>query len=265
MNKPIEKEKNPARPRHGSPARSNEIEPGATLLETPRLEPGKSMQETEIKPQVHSPLSEEKGLSPLDLFIITPRPIKEIDLAEGRDQVVLGLIAQGMTLSMIAEIPGMPSVYDVKKWSRKSTEFRDAMKIAEEARAEILADNALQVADQSTWQTSKADVLKIDTALRLAGAYDPDKFGNKSKVTSEHHESMTFIIKTGIDHSGEHMGLKPIVIEKEDPSDVLKREAEERKKQLEHKEKEQTYFESGKFEDDKISTLDKLSEDPTDA
>jgi len=140
--------------------------------------------------------------------------------------MICGFIAQNTSMSVIASLPGMPSVLEMKRWLKTQPKFAELMKTAEEARAEILADNALAVAAHSQWQDAKSDKLRIDVALRLAAAYDPNKFAAKQKISSEHHETLTFFINTGFEHPGESRRLKPISIETRDPSLVLKEEHE---------------------------------------
>ncbi len=160
----------------------------------------------------------------LELFVKKLDKYETAIYTDELGQIVAGFVAQNMSLSTIAQIPGMPSVLLVKQWIRREKSFAEIMKIAEEARAEVLADTALQVASDSKWQEAKSDKIKVDTALRLAAAYDPNKFASKSQVKSEHHETLTFFINTGFEHPGESRRLKPIDIEVRDPSTVLKEE-----------------------------------------
>lgn len=162
----------------------------------------------------------------LELFVKKVDRYETIPYTKEFGQIIAGFTAQNISLSAIAKIPGMPSVLTIKQWIRKEAEFSELMMLAEQARAEVLADTALQVASESVWQNARSDKIKVETALRLAAAYDPNKFASKQKISSEHHETLTFFIDTGFQHPGESRRLKPIDIETRDPSVVLREENE---------------------------------------
>lgn len=113
------------------------------------------------------------------------------------------LVGQGMALTSVSSLPGMPSVYRIKQWKSEIPGFRDKLKIAYQARAEILADAALATADQSEWKTAKSDKIKLETAQWLAGAYDPETFGAKTKISGDPSAPLTFLIDTGIRREGD--------------------------------------------------------------
>lgn len=133
------------------------------------------------------------------------------------------LVGQGLSLSSISMLPGMPSVYQIIQWSKKHPEFRSALSTAKEARAEILMDSALEIASKSKFSTKDADKIKIDIASKIAAALDPETYGNKTKISGDANAPLSFLISTGITRPGD--GLEPIEVklDKSDPAKLTEK------------------------------------------
>ncbi len=200
-------------------------------LPTPYKEPKRSSKQVRVnhkRPTEQTPLSGDVGVLDLELVVSKFRNTIPVPFNDYTANLVCSLVGQRLTLTAIATLPGMPSVTQVKQWENQYPDFKEKLSIAKQARAEGLADTALNVASESEFKTAQSDKIKIDLLMKLAGALDPDSYGNKSQVKSEHHETLTFLIKTGVpDAMGEYKHTKTIEIEKRDPSVVL---AEERAK-----------------------------------
>jgi hypothetical protein len=63
-------------------------------------------------------------------------------------EAVTDRLAEGETLKAIARDPDMPSYGTLRRWSRERFEFREALQAALHARADMLADEALALAEQ---------------------------------------------------------------------------------------------------------------------
>lgn len=127
------------------------------------------------------------------------------------------MVAQGMTPLAISRLPAMPGAHDIRHWENQYPKFRDAMKVARAAHAEVLADSALEIADRSTWQTAKADKIKVETALKLAACWDPDRYGSKTKISGDPNAPLTFLIDTGIRREGDTGEPKRVELDYSDP------------------------------------------------
>lgn len=134
-------------------------------------------------------------------------------------QTISYLVAEGWTLSALSAMPGMPSVLTIKSWCKNYPEFKEAMTLAKEARAEVLADAALLIASKSKFSTHQSDKLKIDTALKLASHLDRENFGSHTKVTTETDHKITYVIQTNV--PSQH---KTIEIDSRDPAEVFAEE-----------------------------------------
>ena len=138
------------------------------------------------------------------------------------------MVSQGILLSQLCELPGMPSLYKVKCWLRDHEEFNALMKTADAACAQFYADRAVMVASASQWQTAKSDTLKVETAKWAAERLNPEKFAPKKTPDAVTDNSVTYNIFTGWEDGNEK--IKNIVIDKRDPREII--EEENRKKNI---------------------------------
>ena len=148
-----------------------------------------------------------------------PRAKKSVAYTKEAGEIVAGMIAQGMTPLSIERLPGMPTAFDLRRWESTHKEFASLLSLARKAYADYLADSALEIADQSEYRSFQSDKIKVDLALKLAAAHDPERYGNKTKITGDPNAPLTFLIDTGI-RRGEGDG-KPIEV-KLDTSDPAK-------------------------------------------
>lgn len=106
-------------------------------------------------------------------------------------------IANGMTLAQISKLPGMPRMHLIFRWLANDQQFRQIYDRAQIERAEKLADEILDIADngandwmdnndpknpgykfnQEHWQRSK---LRVETRKWIASKMLPKKYGDHS-------------------------------------------------------------------------------------
>lgn len=171
--------------------------------------------------QSYPDLPEEKDaeVSPPQVRLFTTVKKKGVEVTEYSDtyaNLICTMLAEGWLLSKLAELPGMPSLHTITIWKGNHPQFTEALKIAYQARAELMADKAIEVADQSTWKTAKSDALKIDTVKWIAEKSDPERFGNKK---NDQGNTFNFFVTTGFEVPGGK--IVPVEIDKRDPSIVL--------------------------------------------
>lgn len=118
-----------------------------------------------------------------------------------------GLIADGMSLRKVCELPGMPSTSMVMRWlaDEERAEFREQYACAREAQADYLAEQMLDIADEECTMVRASkhggdddgqvevlfdatavarNRLRVDTRKWLASKMAPKKYGDK--ITAEH-------------------------------------------------------------------------------
>lgn len=78
------------------------------------------------------------------------KPGRPSTYSEANAAAVCGLIAQGYTLRQIGSLPNMPDKSTIIRWLAAHEEFRDQYARANETRALLMADEILEIADDST-------------------------------------------------------------------------------------------------------------------
>ncbi len=111
---------------------------------------------------------------------------------------VLDKVAEGMTMSEIAKIPGYPPFNSIRRWRDAHADFALEMKKARAGRAEIMHDKILEAADEVDEDNFQAKRTQIDAWKWAAKVNDPDTFGDKTKITGDVNVATTFIIDTGV-------------------------------------------------------------------
>jgi len=89
-------------------------------------------------------------------------------------------IAEGESLSHICADPRMPDVRTVLRWAGSDVEgFRQLYARAMEARAHLLAEEILELADAADPENVQAQKLKVDTRKWVASKFWPRVFGDR--------------------------------------------------------------------------------------
>lgn len=111
--------------------------------------------------------------------------------------LILQHVMEGMTLTSIGKLEGMPPVHIIFKWMRKYPEFHAEMREARKSRAEYFADRAIDLAENSKEHRVQSDRLKVDTYKWAADVNDRDTYGKHQKITGEVGGTI-FHVNTGV-------------------------------------------------------------------
>lgn len=141
-------------------------------------------------------------------------------------ETIIYLISQGWAPTAISKLPGMPGLYQIKQWQKTHPEFREMMSLANQARAQMLADTALQIASKSKYKTVQSDKVKTEVALKMAAALDPETFGTKTKILGDPNAPVSFLISTGIVREGDTDRPIEVKLDKSDPAKLTEKELE---------------------------------------
>lgn len=114
---------------------------------------------------------------------------------------ICGLVREGTTVTKIAEMPGMPNLHLIYAWMRYHPDFRKAIELARQDRAEHHMDKAADVLE-GTEQNMKSlgrDELNarkfvFDSHLKMAEKNNPEKLMEKKNIGAP----LQIIINTGI-------------------------------------------------------------------
>lgn len=109
---------------------------------------------------------------------------------------VCDLLAQGISLRSVCKQDGMPQMSTVFTWFQKHPEFTEQYARAKQESADALAEELLEIADESLPDAHKADPkaagavvqahrLKVDTRKWLMSKMKPKKYGDKLDVTTD--------------------------------------------------------------------------------
>jgi hypothetical protein len=111
---------------------------------------------------------------------------------------IIDAISNGESLRSWCRGPGRPSFVTVYNWLAKDEQFALRFKEARARGFDAIADDCRDVAGSAP--TDQLDLnwkkLRIDTALRLLGKWDPSRYGDK--VGIDHGGSVTINVVTGL-------------------------------------------------------------------
>lgn len=104
-------------------------------------------------------------------------------------------LATGKSLRTVCKGKDMPSMQTVFSWMRKNKDFLDQYARAKEESADALAEEMIDLADDSTLVITGEDrsdnarvsamKLRVDTRKWIASKLKPKKYGDKMDVTSD--------------------------------------------------------------------------------
>ena len=121
-----------------------------------------------------------------------PRPLVE-DYSEELATVICDLVASGMTLTRIAQFPGMPAPYTVYRMFDAYPEFKEQYKEARERQVQQIEEEIKDIADdgrndtyindmgqvKTDWDVLGRSKLRIETRRWLLQCLRPHVFGEK--------------------------------------------------------------------------------------
>lgn len=85
----------------------------------------------------------------------------------------------------------------VNRWKNTNVEFRKRLEDAYRDRAEKQADEILEIAEET--RDAKA---RIDARKWAAEKFNPEKFGQKTKISGDKDAPLQFVIQTGVPERG---------------------------------------------------------------
>ena len=109
-------------------------------------------------------------------------------------QTIIERLMQGRSLLSICRDEDVPSHATVLRWRKKYPDFDEAIPRAREEGTHALADQCLEIADNSDLDPQDRRV-KIDTRLRLIGKWNARNYGDKQQV--EHTGSVNITVVDG--------------------------------------------------------------------
>ena len=109
------------------------------------------------------------------------------------------LVADGATLRAIGQIPGLPRAQTIREWAAKHPQFSAILTRAELAKAELLAEEIIAIADdgRNDWMTAndpgnegyrvngehiQRSRLRVDARKWVASKLNPRKYSDKLDV-----------------------------------------------------------------------------------
>lgn len=116
---------------------------------------------------------------------------------------IAGHIIDGLTLRQIETVEGMPTKTTICRWLASNSEFSDQYARAKEIQTEIMADELLEIADDSSNDWMEREIkggltvevvnaeciarsrLRVDTRKWLMGKMKAKKYGNRTILAGD--------------------------------------------------------------------------------
>jgi hypothetical protein len=119
-----------------------------------------------------------------DHWIINRKKLSRADVME----LMLNLVAEGHSVPSILSIPGMPKNRTYITWMNEYKVFSDMMEVAEQMRATILSEQAIEIIDSAdpTGKRAFRDKARADLRMKMAEVLHSRKFGKKQTVDVHH-------------------------------------------------------------------------------
>lgn len=108
------------------------------------------------------------------------------------------LVAEGASISQIAQLQGFPTYSIIKNWEATMPAFKELIQQARKDRAEVYNDKIHAVAEKATEWNSKASKIKLEAYKHLAATGDPEQFGSRTKIVGDKDQPVAFFVDTGI-------------------------------------------------------------------
>jgi len=139
--------------------------------------------------------------------VADPDSVKKIGRQRGRCIVpytidthtaIIEYLCEGLTLREISSKRGMPPASTIHYWASKYKAFKHDMVEARKVRGEQFADEAIDVARNSSAMTSRADKLLVDTLKWAAKVNNPEQFGDAIVHKGDAAHPIQILVDTGI-------------------------------------------------------------------
>lgn len=119
------------------------------------------------------------------------------EIAKYKENILTEIGIEGLSIRRVCQIPGFPSIYTFYEWLKEDPEFAKQYARACEARADKIADEILEIADDSSQDsitTENGEIenrefvnrskVRIDARKWLLSKLHPKKYGDKLDITS---------------------------------------------------------------------------------
>lgn len=116
-------------------------------------------------------------------------------------EIIAGLIREGTSLAEVGDIDGMPDRRTILAWRRRYPDFGEKIRQALEDSAYVYAAKVNRVAEElEEAGKESAPGLKgaADQYRWLAEKYNPEQFGQKTKISGDANAPLQIIVGTGI-------------------------------------------------------------------
>ena len=91
-------------------------------------------------------------------------------------------LSEGTSLNRICKSDNMPSKSTVYNWLADNEKFLELYNTAREDQADTLADELIEIADNTTGETQR-DRLRVDARKWIASKLKPKRYGDKVEQT----------------------------------------------------------------------------------
>ena len=102
---------------------------------------------------------------------------------------VCELIASGKSLRRIANRKGMPALSTMLKWLQSRDDFTILYAKAREARADMRAEEIVDIADSANERNERSRRLQVDARKWAASKENPKRYGDRLEVSADVHDS----------------------------------------------------------------------------
>jgi len=118
--------------------------------------------------------------------------------------VICQKIAEGGKIMEICQQEGFPCYAVFSKWRRENEDFASQVRQAIVDRGEMMADLALLAAEEAVTKDEVASQrLKFEARKWRASVDNPEKFQQRTKISGDANNPVTFVIETGVRRQGD--------------------------------------------------------------
>jgi hypothetical protein len=121
---------------------------------------------------------------------------REIPFSQTVADIICQYITEGMPLSRICMLTGIPGLWVIRRWRHEHPDFNVQIREARNDRARLFRDLALDEAKKLTSDNAASASLRISFYRWAAGQADPGTFGKPAK-----NQAPRYIVDTGIKRS----------------------------------------------------------------
>jgi hypothetical protein len=149
---------------------------------------------------------------------IDPSRLRAFDFMEYSSYVVdliCEKIVEGESLKTICMSPGFPTYATLCRWKKQVEGIQEQLDQARRDRAEMMRDEAWQIAKDAKEHNVDSSKLKVQTAQWLASTDNKERFGS-AKAQVELNQPLQIIVNTGIVREAQH--ANPTSIQSSAPS-----------------------------------------------